>query len=491
MTHSGSFWHPESLRSAAGGGRWLRRPLDETVARAAEMQGLSTDSRTVGRGQVFLALRGERFDGHDHLDDAVQRGAAMLIVQRPPADMNPWPTDLHLLLVEDTLKSLSRLASAYRRRLGAAKFIAITGSTGKTTTKQMLLAVLSQRFRVSGSPRSFNNHIGVPLTLLAAGPRDQYVVCEVGTNHPGEIADLTAVIEPDIAIITSIGRVHLEGLGTIEGVATEKAALLGSLSQGGWAAVCIDEPAILPHIEPMQRGITFGFSTDANLRLCECAVTGAGTTFTLNDHTRWRLPLYGTHHASNATAAIAVGRRCGLTDAEIQAGLLKVEAPEMRFVRHRLGKLELFDDSYNANPESMKASILTFRQLTADEGGRCVVILGDMLELGELGEEAHAEAAEELLDETQGIAPPQLAILVGPLMGKTAQALRQDGRVHVRHLAHLDEAALGDLIELLYESDHVLVKGSRGMRLERIVQAIRERFTPARSTAAPASSSRP
>lgn len=484
MTDFETFWEPETLRAAAGGGRWLRRPLDASARIVPD--GLGTDSRTLSAGQVFLALCGERFDGHDHLDDAVDRGAAMLIVHRPPGDMGRWPPNLHVLLVEDTLKALARLAAAYRRRLGPTRFIAVTGSSGKTTTKQMLLAVLGRRFRVSGSPKSFNNHIGVPLTILAAQPRDQYVVCEVGTNHPGEIADLASIVEPDIAIITSIGRVHLEGLGSVEGVASEKAAILGAMAHGGWAAICIDEPAILPHIEPMERGITFGFSTDADLRICQCSVTTAGTTFTLNDRTPWRLPLYGMHHASNATAAIAVGRRCGLTDAEIQAGLLTIEAPEMRFVLHRLGRLELFDDCYNANPESMKASIRTFRRLVAEGAGRGVVILGDMLELGDLGPAAHAEVAEELLDESEGLAPPRLAILIGPLMRTATEALEREARVEVHHADDLNEATIGELVDLLGETDRVLVKGSRGMKLERIVAAVRERFDALRRSSAPA-----
>lgn len=483
MTGAASFWHPDSLRAAAGGGRWLKRPV-ESAAPAPEPEGVGTDSRMLAPRQVFLALRGERFDGHDHLDEAVRRGAAMLILHRAPEAMNHWPAGLHVLLVEDTLKALGRLASAYRRHLGLTKFIAVTGSSGKTTTKQMLLAVLGQRFRVSGSPKSFNNHVGVPLTILAAGPRDQYVICEVGTNHPGEIADLTAIVQPDIAVITSIGRVHLEGLGSIEGVASEKTAILRAMAHGGWAAVSIDEPAILPHIEPMERGITFGFSTDADLRICHCAVASKGTTFTLNDRTQWRLPLYGQHHASNAAAAIAVGRRCGFTDAEIQAGLLKVEAPEMRFTRHRLGSLELFDDSYNANPESMKASIRTFRQLAADGGGRAVVILGDMLELGGLSEAAHAEIAAELIEESDGIAPPGLAILVGPLMRSALEALAGDSRIDVHYAEDLDDAAIADLVRLLRETDRVLVKGSRGMRLERIVTAVRERFDATRRSPA-------
>lgn len=489
MSRSEAFWNPEALRAAAGGGRWLRRPV-ETEAPTPLVDGLSTDSRSIKPGQVFLALRGEQFDGHDFVHDVMQRGAAMLIVESTPRQLDTVPPAVHLLLVDDTLKALTRLAAAHRKSLKTTRFIAVTGSSGKTTTKQMLSAVLSRKFRVTASPKSFNNHIGVPLTVLGAGSRDQYVICEIGTNNPGEIAALTSIVEPDIGVITGIGRVHIEGLGSIEGVANEKAALLRGLAHGGWAAVNIDEPAILPHLESMERGITFGFSTDADLRICECEVTASGTAFALNDRSRWTIELLGMHHASNATAAIAVGRRCGLSDAEIQAGLLAVTPPVMRFVRHRLGTLELYDDTYNANPESMKASIRTFRHLTSAGPGRVVVVLGDMLELGSVSDAAHVELAEELLDQSQSIAPPHLAILVGPQMRLAAAALR--GRCKGLSVVHMETASPSDVLDLLQATDRILVKGSRGMRLERVVETITERFGPTPELAGPsASASRP
>jgi len=477
VSAAGSFWHPDALRAAAGGGRWLRRPVDST-APVPDLAGLSTDSRSIKPGQVFLALRGENFDGHDFIHDAVRRGAGMAILDTPPSQIDTFPPATHILLVDDSLKALTRLATAYRKSLKTTRFIAVTGSSGKTTTKQMLSAVLSRKFRITASPRSFNNHIGVPLTALSAGNRDQYVICEIGTNNPGEIAALTSIVVPDIGVITGIGRVHIEGLGSLEGVANEKAALLHGLAHGGWAAVNIDEPAVLPHLESMERGVTFGFSTDADLRITECEMNDSGTTFALNDRSRWNIGLHGMHHASNATAAVAVGRRCGLSDAEIRAGLLAVAPPAMRFVRHLLGSLELFDDSYNANPESMKASIRTFRQLTSNRSGRVVVILGDMLELGSLSEAAHLELAEELSDCSQSIAPPHLAILIGPNMRHAAASLHD--RDEALSVVHMESASPPDVLDLLQATDRILVKGSRGMRLERVVDAIMARFDSTR-----------
>jgi len=477
MIAAESFWQPDALRAAAGGGRWLHRPLDGSTP-VIPLSGLSTDSRSVGRGQVFLALRGEHFDGHAFIADALARGAGMLIVQSPPTLASP-PPGLHVLLVEDTLKALTRLATACRHSLKSAHFIAVTGSSGKTTTKQLLRAVLAQRFRVSASPRSFNNHVGVPLTVLAASSRDQYVICEIGTNHLGEIAALTSIVQPDIGIITSVGRVHLEGLGSIEGVANEKATLIDGLAPGGWAAVCIDEPAIRPHVERLARGITFGFAPQADLRITQCAVEEEGTSFSLSDRTRWRVPLHGRHHASNACAVIAVGRRCALDDAQIQAGLRLVEPPEMRFVREQLGPITLFDDSYNANPDSMAASIDTFRQLGPAQARR-MVILGDMLELGAHSESAHRALANQLASSAQEDARPiNVVVLVGPAMRAAADQLRSaPANQLVEHYETLDDRAVECIVQLVREGDCILVKGSRGMRLEGVVRALRDQLSP-------------
>jgi len=478
MTDVEAFWQPEAVRTAAGGGRWLVRPLDATRP-ATPISGLSTDSRSVARGQVFLALRGEQFDGHAFLGQAIERGTAMLVVQTPPTGLTSPPPGLHVLLVDDTLKALTRLATAYRRSLKATHFIAVTGSSGKTTTKQMLLSVLGQRFRVSGSRKSFNNHIGVPLTVLGARSRDQYVMCEVGTNHPGEIAALTSIVEPDIGIITSVGHVHLQGLGSIEGVANEKAALLDGLAPAGWSAVCIDEPAIRPHLARVARGITFGFAPHADLRINQCAVDDKGTTFSLSDRSRWSIPLHGRHHASNACAAIAVGRRCGLNEAHIQAGLALIEPPEMRFVREQLGAVTLFDDSYNANPDSMAASIDTFRQL-GPAAARRVAVLGDMLELGSHSQAAHQTLARRLNEPAQpGARSIDVVALVGSEMRAAAVELRSAGRGRrVEHFETPDEQAIDAIVKLIRDGDRVLIKGSRAMRLERVVQALRERFLP-------------
>ncbi|NBC95085.1 MAG: UDP-N-acetylmuramoyl-tripeptide--D-alanyl-D-alanine ligase, partial [Deinococcus-Thermus bacterium] len=239
-----AFWEADNLRETAGG-RWLSRPGPSA---SMEIRGVSTDTRTLRRGEVFVALRGDRFDGHDHLADATRRGAAIAVVDRDVAA----PAGCGVIRVEDTYTALGRLAASYRRTL-AAEVIAITGSVGKTTTKHMLHTVLASALRGSASPRSYNNRVGVPLSMLAADPGDRYLIVEVGSNAPGEVGALGRLVEPDVAVITHIAQAHLEGLGTLEGIAREKAGLLRHLKDDGLAIVNGDAPALGDHLKALRR----------------------------------------------------------------------------------------------------------------------------------------------------------------------------------------------------------------------------------------------
>ena len=476
MSQADLFWLPSNVRRAARG-RWIRRPLDQTRPEP-QLAGVTTDSRAVRPGQAFIALRGEKFDGHDFLLDAAKSGAAMLVVDRPlPSSFAAaWPGDLYVAQVEDTLKSLAHLAAAYRSALANTRFIAVTGSNGKTTTKQLLVSVLSQAMRGSGSVKSFNNHIGVPLTILSAKPGDQFLVSEIGTSGPGEIARLSAIVRPHVGVITSIGRVHLEGLGSIEGVAREKATLLDHLDpDSGWAAITADAPALRAHKHRMKSGITFGFAAGADLRIIDAALTSAGTIFMLNDRTRWTVPLMGIHHAGNAAAAIAVGRRLGLPDAQIAAGLAKVEAPDMRFTRQTIGDWIVYNDAYNANPESMAAAIRTFASATLDAPRR-VVVLGDMLELGPEAAPIHREIGRCVI-EADRAAPFGLGAFIGAGMACAAEEVRRAwGDERVLHFAaeDMDRGRAAEVIrERLRPGDRILVKASRGLALERVVESLR------------------
>lgn len=487
-----SFWTAENIRTACGGvfvarPSWLTEP-------GANISGVTTDSRAVAPGQVFFALRGETFDGHDFLSQVSEAGAVLLVIDRadvalPAANAGPRGLGVGVLKVADARKALGRLAQAYRRSLERTKVIAVCGSNGKTTTVRIIDGVLSARLRGTASKKSFNNDIGVPLTILSAKPTDQYLICEVGTNAPGEIAALGKIVEPDIAVITSIGREHLEKLVSVEGVAREEAAILACIRPGGIGIVTADSAQLNAVIGSGAAALgpamlRFGKSVHADLRLTECkqAVDEQGrgaVQFTVNARQAFSLPLAGEHNACNALAAIAVARRLGLDDATITAGLRSVNHPEMRWQVTPLaiagGSVQVINDAYNANPDSMLAAIATFGALYG--AGRRVMVMGDMFELGEAAAQGHRDVALAALRsglavlvtigaQSRAGAVQARAIIdaEGVAGGDTAR-----GEARVVSFDTLDEATMPRVACELMAGDAVLVKGSRRMRLERLI----------------------
>ncbi|MBL8763282.1 MAG: UDP-N-acetylmuramoyl-tripeptide--D-alanyl-D-alanine ligase [Phycisphaerae bacterium] len=470
MSHSTDFWTPESIR-AASGGAWLARAVVATP-----LVGLGIDSRTLLPGQVFLALRGARFDGHEFLSAAMAAGSPLLIVERPEAlaglTVSPH---LGVLQVEDSRRALLRLAAAYRRTLESTKVVAVTGSNGKTTTTRLIAGLLAARWRGTSSVKSYNNDIGVPLTVLAARPSDQFLVCEVGMNHAGEIARLAAVVQPDVGVITSIGRAHIENLGSIEAIAREKASLFAALRPGGLAVAPADASALAEHLRGLPHVLTFGRAAHADLRLTsylpQRSAGGFGCRFTVNDRSAYTLPLAGEHNALNAVAALAVARRLGLDDETISAALATATGPEMRFERRVIGGMDVVNDAYNANPDSALTSLRAFADSTPDASRR-VLILGDMLEQGEAGPDAHREVAHAVLE----MGAFELVIGVGPLSAHACAVLAGAWPpARVVHVGDTDPAGPARAAALLRPGDAVLVKGSRGVRLERFVEAIERR----------------
>ena len=452
---------------------------------ARSLNGLSTDSRSVKPGQVFLALRGDRFDGHAYLRDAVRCGASLLIIDNPSAvphggflgvDGNPAPVGI--IRVAETGKALLRLAAAYRKTLETTRVIAVAGSAGKTTTTRLIEALLGSRLRGSASPKSFNNAVGVPLTILSAQSSDQYLICEVGTNAPGEIAVLGQIVEPDLAVITSIGREHLEGLGSIEGVVKEEAAILSYLRPGGVGVVTADAPGLAEYLKCVPNVVTFGKSEHADLRLTAvehvAEADGGGIQFTVNDRASYRAPLLGEHNALNSLAAIAVAKRLGIPDEAIAEALAAAKGPEMRLQRLSIGGIEVINDAYNANPESTLGALRTLAQV-GKGARRRVAILGDMLELGQAAPDAHREVGQAILE----LGTIDLVVIVGHLGLYTAERLGRepDGWSDERYVlvSDLDRGQAARVAALLEPGDAVLLKGSRRMRLERVVEALRER----------------
>lgn len=479
-----SFWTPENLRVALAG-QWIQRP---DAARTAALSGLSTDSRAIRGDQVFLALCGEKTDGHAYLASAAASGSPMLIVHDQAAveaavGAGGIGADIGILKVASTGQALLKLAQAYRRTLESTRVIAVGGSNGKTTTVRLIQSVLSGTLRGTASQKSFNNAVGVPLSILSARRGDQFLICEVGTNAPGEIAPLASVVEPDIAVITSIGREHIEGLGSLDGVMAEEASLIGSLRPGGIAIVTADAPGFVARVRtllasmPGRSLLTFGTSPDADLRVTEAVSTPEGVRLCLNGRTWHEIGLMGLHNATNAAAAVAVARRLGVESAAVDTGLASASGPPMRLERSTVGGIRFVNDAYNANPESTLAAIRAFGDAFASPEARLtharrVVILGDMLELGEAAPDLHREVAEALAQ----VGWVDLVVLVGRLMLFASPALAKAfGGERVAHVADLDSGGAAAVAAMLQSSDVVLLKGSRGMRLERILDAMRAR----------------
>jgi len=433
----------------------------------ATIRSVTTDTRSARTDDLFFALRGANFDGHDFLPQAAQAGCAAAVVQEGrmrPEMQAAFPGGL--ITVADTTAALNALAACHRRK-APAKVVAVTGSNGKTTVKLMIHHILSKRFKGSCSPKSFNNNIGVPLTLLGAEADDEYVVAEVGTNAPGEIAALAAVARPDVAVITSLAQTHLEKLGSLEGVAAEKASIVGFLSEGGSAVVWADsdvlEEALRPYDRPMVR---FGEGPRADLRLTGYYAQGRRQRFEINGSFWVELPLPGRHNALNALAAIAVAEKFGIAPAEAAGSLDCFAGADMRLQWMRVGTVTIVNDAYNANPASVLAAA---EVLTGIAASRRVMIVGDMRELGPEERRLHLQTGSDIA--RRGV---DLLIGVGSLGRYIAMGAAEAG-IAVAAFETFQEALQG-VPSLLRAGDAVLVKGSRAMGMEKLIDPIRAAF---------------
>jgi len=443
-------------------GRWCSEGVDVMA------EGVSIDSRTAGPGDLFVAIRGERFDGHEFLGQAAEAGCIAALV-----DIEGCQTGLAndldrrfgagMVTVDDTVEALGMLASEHRRLAGVTTVIAVTGSNGKTTTKRMIDHILSKRFVGSAAPGSFNNNIGVPLTLLGVNRNDDYVVCEVGSNAPGEIRHLARMVRPDIGVITSVGLTHLEQLGSLERVAAEKVSLLSMMEDDALAVIWGDSDELNMAARAYDgRAVRFGRSDQCDLRLTAYTADGPNCSFEINGCLHAELPLSGSHNALNAMAAIAVAQRMGFERDEAAAALADFTGMEMRLEWIQAGEITVINDAYNANPSSLVAA---GEVLSGVRSARRVLIAGDMLELGGDAEELHRSAGRQLasgnLDLLIGVGTLGRYIAMGPEAGRTA-CLGFDSL----------EDLSGEIITLLQPGDTVLVKGSRAMGMERLVETI-------------------
>jgi UDP-N-acetylmuramoyl-tripeptide--D-alanyl-D-alanine ligase len=455
----------------ATGGRWASSP-------AADVEGVSTDTRQIARGAIFVALKGESFDGHDFVAQARDAGAAAALVSQAWLEAEATlPRDIPLLAVPDTLAALGAIARLHRRRF-AIPLIAVTGSNGKTTTREMIGSILRRRGPALKTEGNLNNEIGVPLTLFGLDAGHWAGVVEMGMNHPGEIARLAAMTEPRVGVVTNAAPAHLEGLGTVDGVADAKAELYAALPGDGIAVANADDPRMLRRAEASgRRLVTFsvGRARKGDVAAVEILEHGAdGLRFVLaigNREVEARLGLVGEHNAANAAAAAAAALALGCSDREIVAGLADVRTVGRRLRVEKLASgVTLVDDCYNANPLSMSAALKTLGELARTGGGRAVAVLGDMLELGIDEEALHRALGAEVAH--SGL---HLYAAFGPRSRAAAEAARDAGMASASVLETEDVPALADwLRERLQPGDVVLVKGSRGMKLERLVEALHQ-----------------
>ena len=418
----------------------------------AELSGITTDTRKIGKGNVFVALLGERFDGHDYLRDAVRDGASALVVSRAPKlDTLGVP----IFEVRDTLVALGALAHYWRRAWGKT-IIGVAGSNGKTSTKDLLRAALGRSYIVHATTGNLNNRIGVPLTLLALPPETEVAVIELGTSLPGEVAILRDIAAPDIALVTSIAEEHLEGLGDLAGVLREEAAVYEGTGVG-------IAPSAQPEIAEAARAkakrvVVAGLDNNADLKPDRWEIGPDGLGVIEIAGVTVRPPVRGLHNLRNAMLALAVARECGVAYEDAAAGIAAMPQPKMRSAWEQVGDVTLINDAYNANPGSTRAAIELLKG--TGSGRQRVIVLGTMRELGAASEQCHADIA--------GLALASGADIVAGI-GEFAPALeKQNERERVITAPDVEDL-WPQLQARLQRNAIILLKASRGVQLERLV----------------------
>lgn len=425
---------------------------------ARPLTAVATDTRALTGGELFVALAGERFDAHDFLAEAVARGAAALVVQDASRAAG---LGVPVYAVPDTLVALGRLARYWRRAWGVGEraVVGVVGSNGKTSTKELLRAALGAARPVHATSANLNNRVGVPLTLLAMPPEAELAVIEMGTNEPGEIAALRAIVEPDVVVLTSIGEEHLEGLGDLAGVLREESAAF----DGAPLVVCpVHEEAAVAEARRRARAVLTAGLDAGDVRAEQHELAPDGTGLLVVDQTWIRTPLRGAHNLRNAMLAVAAARALGVPLDVAAQGLAAMPVPAMRTAWVPLGRATLINDAYNANPPSTRAALDLLSD--AGKGRQRVAVLGSMRELGAHADRLHDELARRALD-------AGLDVIAG--VGDFAAAFARVAPGDARVVTAADPDALWPLLAPRLAPDAViLLKASRGVRLERIVPAL-------------------
>lgn len=429
----------------------------------APIDNVITDSRLETENALFIPIIGERFDGHQFVYQALEHGAKAVFWDKKKELPEHFPDHISLFFVDDTTEALQLLAMKYREEINP-KVIGVTGSNGKTTTKDLVASVVKSSYKCHYTKGNLNNHIGLPLTILSM-PRDTDVlVVEMGMNHFGEIEALSRIAKPDYGIITNIGESHIEFLGSREGIAKAKLEITAGMKKDGLLIVDGDEPLLL-HEQTGLEKMTCGYGKECDYQIREVQLSIHGTRFTVSRGGEFSIPLAGRHHAKNALFAIAVAEKLGISSTEIKDSLASMENTGMRFEMLK-GKngVSIINDAYNASPTSMKGAIETVKQLAGYE--ERVLVLGDILELGSHAEEMHASIADV-------IEKPITAVLT---YGEKAKLISESVKKNRRDILckHFDtkEALLHELPAYFHENAVILFKASRKLQFETFIESI-------------------
>jgi UDP-N-acetylmuramoyl-tripeptide--D-alanyl-D-alanine ligase len=445
----------------------------------ASIGGISIDSRTLGAGDAFFAVAGDNRDGHDFVDAALKAGAGLAVVSKAKRDA--FAADAPLLVVDDVLEGLRDLARAARARF-TGKVVAVTGSVGKTSTKEALRLVLSRQGKTHASAASYNNHWGVPLSLSRCPADANFAVFELGMNHAGEIGPLSRLVQPDIAIITTIAPVHIEFFESIDGIADAKAEIFEGLVKDGIAILNRDNDRFNRLCDRalgarVSRVLSFGEESGADARLLKCMLQADTSTVQasiLGDDVTYKLGAPGKHLVMNSLAVLAAAKLAGADLAIAALALADLQPASGRGTRLVLdmpgGSALLIDESYNANPVSMVAALALLGQADPGPRGRRIAVLGDMLELGEQSADLHAALAQPIVD--HGV---DLVFCAGPGMRNLWEVLPSNRRGGYAN----DSSALEpQVLEAVSSGDAIMIKGSNGSRMTPIVKALQRRFAP-------------
>lgn len=427
---------------------------------------VATDTRRIIPGALFVALRGERFDGADFAADAVKKGAAGVLVSESAAEETLGDLSVPVLRVSDTLSAYQALAHAWRMKF-SLPVVAITGSNGKTTTKDLTASVLETAWPVLKTEANFNNEVGLPLTLLQLTAAHRAAVVEIGMRGLGQIAALAPLAAPSIGVVTNVGETHIELLGSIAHIARAKGELVAAIPSGGTVILNADDPRVAAMSKtccPGVRVVTFGIERDAVVRGFDLSAEGLFTRFSASfdsgDGVRFALPLAGRHNVYNALAALAVGWALGLSLSAMGKGLAQPKITGERFECYEKNGCTIINDAYNASPASMAAALATLAEMAR---GRRVAVLGDMLELGEIAQQAHRRVGKEAA--AAGVA---LLLTCGTLGEDIAASAREAGVQEV-HACRSHEEAGALLGKKIQPGDTILFKGSHGMRMDKLI----------------------